>query len=68
MATELNAEAFDKCSAEAAREMRIRDAAPELLQALQTIIRIGNTDYGPACAARMYDEARAAIAKATGTT
>lgn len=38
----------------------------ELLAALETIAKIGREDYGPAAIARMYDAARAAIAKAKG--
>lgn len=38
----------------------------ELLAALDNIISIARTDFGPACAARMEDVARTARAKATG--
>lgn len=47
---------------------RLFAAAPQMLAALDKIIHIGATDYGPAACSRMIDAARAAALAARGVT
>lgn len=61
---ELRAERHADYMAEEARKSRIRDAAPELLEALKALLNHDN--MGAYERAEVRQKARAAIAKATG--
>jgi len=48
---------------ELAANARLIAAAPDMLVALQKIVEIGRTDYGPAAASRMVDTAITALSR-----